>query len=199
LLDSYGTERKPHVRSIVSSAKSFGLIIGELDEAAARQRDARLRQELEGGKAETVRQKFIPGLQEGWIDSSAGGGTLFVQPWVRNPATGAPSLLDDVTGRGFMVALTDAAALEWVGEDTRAAWERLEGSWVVIGDVDVDVPLPADVLAVEEEEDVFRDFMKSHGAVAAVVRPDRYVYGLAADVGGLRRLVCELNDRFVGR
>ena len=35
LLDTYGEERTPHVRTIVSHAKSFGLIIGELDAQAA--------------------------------------------------------------------------------------------------------------------------------------------------------------------
>jgi 3-(3-hydroxy-phenyl)propionate hydroxylase len=43
LLDSYETERKPHVRSVVASAKEFGKIIGELDPEAAAARDARLR------------------------------------------------------------------------------------------------------------------------------------------------------------
>ena len=65
LLDSYEAERKPHVRTLVSLAKQFGEIIGELDPAAARVRDATLRGQLERGEAETVRQRFIPGLSAG--------------------------------------------------------------------------------------------------------------------------------------
>ena len=87
LLDSYEAERKPHVRTLVALAKQFGEIIGELDPAAARVRDATLRGQLERGETETVRQRFIPGLSAGVIDTGRAhrrlSGTLFVQPRVR--------------------------------------------------------------------------------------------------------------------
>ena len=71
LLDSYEVERKPHVRPVVAMAKEFGKIIGELDLAAAKARDRRLRAELVAGKAETIRQKFIPDLKDGMIAPAA--------------------------------------------------------------------------------------------------------------------------------
>src|SRR6202521_1965566 len=84
LLDSYEVERKPHVRSVVASAKEFGKIIGELDHEAAVARDARLRAELKSGTAETIRQKFIPDLASGLIACGAKlAGGLFVQLQVR--------------------------------------------------------------------------------------------------------------------
>lgn len=203
MLDTYGMERKPHVRTIVSFAKSFGQIIGELDVEAAKRRDVSLRAELESGKAETVRQKFIPGLAGGLIDTDASGvpahgaGSLFVQPRVRIGGCAPAELLDAVIGAGFLLASTQPAVLEWLDAQTRAAWERLEGKWAVIGDEDI--PVPPQVIAAREEEDVFRDFMAKQGARAVLVRPDRYVYGFAADAASLRRLVRELHDRVFGQ
>lgn len=205
LFDTYGVERKPHVRTIVSTAKSFGLIIGELDVEAARCRDARLKAELDSGRAETVRQNFIPGLAGGLVATDAeglpapGAGTLFVQPRVRvaGSAPAVPSgdvLLDDVTGVGFLLAATEACVAEWLDAKTREAWQRLDGKWVVIGDTDGAVP-PQVIVALEEEEGIFRDFMAKHGARAVVVRPDGYVYGVAADPSGLRRLVRALHEQ----
>jgi 3-(3-hydroxy-phenyl)propionate hydroxylase len=69
LLDTYQIERAPHVGAVVKSAKELGEIIGELDPIAARSRDIRLRAELQGGRAPTVRQKLIPDLQAGLIAS----------------------------------------------------------------------------------------------------------------------------------
>ena len=42
-------ERKTHVQNVVAQAKELGLIIGELDVAAANKRDARLRAERSSG------------------------------------------------------------------------------------------------------------------------------------------------------
>jgi len=199
LLDTYGIERQPHVRTIVSFAKSFGLIIGELDVEAAKSRDVRLRAELESGKAETVRQKFVPGLAAGLIDTDASGaatpgaGSLFVQPKVRTGRSAPAVLLDGLTDDGFLLASTEPGVIEWLDATTRAAWQRLEGKWVVIGDPEI--PVSPQVITAGEEEGIFRDFMASQGARAVLVRPDRYVYGFAADASDLRRLVRELHDR----
>src|SRR5258708_10770851 len=95
LLDSYEVERKPHVRSVVASAREFGKIIGELDPAAAVARDERLRADLKSGKAETIRQKFIPDLVGGLSASDAQLACgLFAQPQVRIPG-GRVKSLDD--------------------------------------------------------------------------------------------------------
>ena len=90
LLDSYQAERKPHVEALVGFAKKAGEVIGELDLAAARARDALLRGQLERGEAETIRQRFIPNLTGGVIDAASGpaAGTLFVQPRVGEAGDG---------------------------------------------------------------------------------------------------------------
>jgi 3-(3-hydroxy-phenyl)propionate hydroxylase len=202
ILDTYGIERKPHVRTIVSLAKSFGLIIGELDPEAARSRDVRLRAELESGQAETVRQKFIPGLTAGIIATDASGtpkpgaGSLFVQPRVRKHGSTATALLDDMTGACFLLASEEPGVLEWLDPKTRDQWLRLKGKMTVIGGAHAS--LPPEVITVSEDDGIFREFMAQHGARAVLVRPDRYVYGVASNADSLRQMVGELHDRIFG-
>ena len=200
LLDSYGEERTPHVRTVVAHAKAFGLIIGELDEAAARERDERLEAELRSGRAETVRQKFIPGLSTGVLDRDAdgrpvgGAGTLELQPWVQ-PAGDAGAQwrrLDDCLPAGFRLLGDDPAVLGWLDADRAAFWQRLGGRAVLIGDQ----ALPAGVsaLALRERDTVFADWLAGLGARVALVRPDHYVYGTARDAAGLCRLLDRLRE-----
>jgi 3-(3-hydroxy-phenyl)propionate hydroxylase len=194
LLDTYGVERKPHVRTIVSHAKSFGLIIGELDEAAARERDARLLEAMAAGKAETVRQKFIPGLQSGLIDMDAksqpraGAGTLFVQPWVQ---TGSEPFrrLDDLVTLGFLLVSASGESLGWLDVDSTKKWQRLQGQQVLVQSDSSLISNTPSVLIVTERDGVFRKWLDELDAVVVLVRPDHYVYGSAKNATELKRLV----------
>ncbi|MBR1161575.1 bifunctional 3-(3-hydroxy-phenyl)propionate/3-hydroxycinnamic acid hydroxylase [Bradyrhizobium elkanii] len=191
LLDSYEIERKPHVRAVVASAKEFGKIIGELDPVAAVERDVRLRADLKAGKAETIRQKFIPDLVSGLIARDAAlAGRLFVQPHVRAP-DGRTCRLDDLLKLEFAIVTTAAAPMAWLSEASSSAWQRLSGERVVItasgksSDSD-------GLLTVIERDGLFADWMRQHDATAVVVRPDRYVFGAARNAGELNMLVEQL-------
>ncbi|MDH2383937.1 bifunctional 3-(3-hydroxy-phenyl)propionate/3-hydroxycinnamic acid hydroxylase [Bradyrhizobium sp. CER78] len=191
LLDSYEIERKPHVRAVVASAKEFGKIIGELDPAAAAERDVRLRADLKAGTAETIRQKFIPDLVSGLIARDTDlAGRLFVQPHVRAP-DGRTCRLDDLLKPEFAIVTAAAAPMAWLSDESRAAWQHLAGERVVIttsgesGDAD-------GVLSVVERDGLFADWMRQHGAAAVIVRPDRYVFGAAGNADELNLLVGQL-------
>jgi 3-(3-hydroxy-phenyl)propionate hydroxylase len=197
LLDTYTEERKRHVRTVVGHAKAFGLIIGELDEHAARERDKRLEVDLLSGKAEMVRARFTPGLEVGLIDRdaegvpTAGAGELFVQPWVRE-AGAHWQRLDDVVGANFAIVTTSADVLSALDEEAIASWRALAGRFVCVHD-----PVTGDMrdtLVLQEREALLSDWLRNLGAVAALVRPDRYVYGVACSAEELRRLVRELAD-----
>lgn len=200
LLDTYSEERMPHVRTIVAHAKAFGLIIGELDEQRADERDRRLAQELASGKSETVRQRFIPSLTGGLIDKddmgqpAQGAGTLFVQPWVsreRGPAT----QLDEFLDGEFLLVSTSSDALNWMDDDTSRLWKQLAGQSIVIRSA-----VEADAFAGEsvvERDGVFRDWLSAIGATIVLVRPDHYVYGSASTPTQLRRLVRNLHTSLV--
>ncbi len=196
VLHTYGPERKPHVRTIVGHAKSFGMIIGELDPVAAANRDARLEAELLSGKAETVRQKFIPGLSGGLIDLDAqqqpqpGAGALFPQPWVRS-GDGRERRLDDVCAPGFLLVGDVDGLASWLDPQAGTLWAQLRGSLVEIRSAPLG-SATSGALHVQERDGVFASWLAAHRARVALVRPDHYVYGCAADPAGLGALVRRL-------
>jgi 3-(3-hydroxy-phenyl)propionate hydroxylase len=187
LLDSYEVERKPHVEALVGFAKKAGEVIGELDVAAARARDALLRGQLERGEAETIRQRFIPNVTGGVIDAASGpvAGTLFVQP--RVGAAGEGELLDDVVEPRFLLATASGEAQSWLSAASLDVWRRIGGERIVIGTDGV--ADPGGIRRFAERGRLFADWMTQHGARAVVVRPDRYVYGIARDADGLNRVI----------
>jgi 3-(3-hydroxy-phenyl)propionate hydroxylase len=210
LLDSYEQERKPHVRSVVATAKALGLVIGELDPAAARIRDETLRAQLARGEVETIRQRLIPNLDSGVIDhdpAARGAGTLFVQPRVKRlthtGAAGEPLLLEDLLRFRFLIATSSAHAQAWLSAQSLALWQRLRGERMVIGSPgqlrSLQGVASEAVQYVEETGSLFADWMLQMGCSAVVVRPDRYVFGMAADAQQLNRLVAAVGELVFGR
>jgi len=190
LLDTYQVERAPHVGAVVATAKAFGEIIGELDSAAAKKRDERLREELRSGMAQTIRQKFIPDLRGGLIAAHAkSSGTLFVQPIVYG-LSGERCRLDDLLKPGFVIAAASPETLKWLSDDVMKLWRRIGGEFVVVATEPVQEC--RDVLTVRETEAFFVHWLKENGIAAVVVRPDRYVFGGAENAAELKGLVSEL-------
>lgn len=192
LLDSYESERKPHVRAIVAAAKDFGLIIGELDPVAARARDARLLAELRSGQAQTIRQKFIPDLQNGLIAAGLpAAGILFVQPFVYQD-DGSIARLDDLLAPGFVIVAASPATINKISPASLARWESLGGHRVVVGSGSG--PSMADGVDVwTETEPLLSDWLRRNDVEAVIVRPDRYVFGGARSADELNDLIALLS------
>jgi 3-(3-hydroxy-phenyl)propionate hydroxylase len=208
LLDSYESERKPHVRAVVASAKQLGQIVGELDPTRAADRDRRLRAAMTDGRTETVRQKYIPDLGAGIVDPESGGGTLFVQPRILSD-DGAAMLLDDAIAPGFLIAARDPAILGKLTPASRALWQSIGGTAVIITPSDRQSAAackPPDHCAqslphkhVIEADGLFTALLEQHGAAAVLVRPDRYIYAMARDADALDAAVARLNDQLGGQ
>lgn len=156
LLDSYGTERKAHVRELTSRIKGVGAVICERDPERARARDARLLADCGGVVKDTPRQDVLPRLEAGLLaaQDSTGRGTLFPQPRLRQTR----ALMDDVAGHGWrFVSAAGAQGL---------------------------APVPDGITHVDlgrtpEAEGVVAAWMDRHRCDAALVRPDHYVFGTA--------------------
>jgi 3-(3-hydroxy-phenyl)propionate hydroxylase len=178
VLSTYAEERKPHVSTIVALAKEFGLIIGELDPVKANARDKKLRAELQSGQAQTNRQKFIPDLTGGLIAPGApAAGTLFPQPDI--VTLSGTAMLDDVLAPEFLIAAVSPDVLKALTPESLAIWDGLRGQRIV----------------VKETGTLFADWLQQHGIVAAVVRPDRAVFGGARTADELNALVATLAAR----
>ncbi|GAA0761588.1 bifunctional 3-(3-hydroxy-phenyl)propionate/3-hydroxycinnamic acid hydroxylase [Ideonella azotifigens] len=191
LLDTYGKERRPHVRATTAASIALGRVICERDPQRARERDARLLEEHGGSIRTTIRQNMIPDLTGDLVaEDTSGAGTLFPQPLIR--ARGAePVLLDEVTGPCVRVACAGPLA----PEDAAALMAALPagGRLIVLEDDDADPP--GEVVAVREEGPVIGPWLAQLGAMIAVVRPDHYVFGTAGDVQGALRLLARLRER----
>ncbi len=166
LLDSYGSERAPHVHAFIDLAVRLGAIIQTTDPEAARARDAKFK----AGQPE-IFQFPTPRLGPGvWQGEQAPVAQVFPQPQLDDGR-----LLDAVLGLHFAV-IGEPALLDGVGTETQALW-RAQG--VVV--------LPAHDRQV-------RDWLQQHGLRAVLLRPDRYIAGVAQTPAELDDLSTLLPD-----
>ena len=161
LLDSYGAERQAHVRELTTRLKGIGAVICERDVEKAKSRDAKLLADCGGVVKDTPRQDVLPALVGGLTWNSPGAGALFPQPRL---ASG--ELMDRRFGHGWRL-VSDGSLLV-------SALPRLA---------------LVDMRLHPEAEGVATAWLERHGVRAALLRPDHYVLGTAADAAGLAALL----------
>jgi 3-(3-hydroxy-phenyl)propionate hydroxylase len=174
LLDTYGEERKRHVRELTSRIKAIGAVICERDTAAARQRDAALLEACGGVVVSVPRQNVLPPLEAGLVDVTRhpANGTLFPQPWV---AQGEKRRrLDDVAGAGWRLMLDGAGTGLGLSEMLAG---KLKASTIVVG-----------AGGHLEAEGIVARWFAQYACRAALVRPDNYVYGVASSAADIARM-----------
>ena len=161
LLDTYESERKLHAQLWVEQAANAANFVQTTDAAVAQQRDAFIR--ANPASVAPINPALGPGLHQGGVDDRAG--RLSIQPILADGIR-----LDDMVGVHFVVATTRAL---W-GELTRdmRAWLEDDGDVVVLLD-------PAKAGQILDDT----------GAAAVVIRPDRYILGLAEDASALEHLL----------
>jgi 3-(3-hydroxy-phenyl)propionate hydroxylase len=160
LLDSYGKERKAHVRELTSRIKGVGALVCERDVDKARSRDQKLLADCAGVVKDTPRQNVLPALSTGLIFSSPGAGTLFPQPRLQSGP-----LMDEVHGYTW----------RWITDGT-LKMAAPPGVTTI------------DLAVQPEAEGVVALWMQRHGVHAALVRPDHYVFASASNVADAQNL-----------
>ncbi len=180
LLDTYAEERSRHVYTLTSRIKEIGRHICERDPEAARLRDASLLKQG-GGSAPTVtRQEIVPGLEAGLLGPRDGNatGTLFPQPWISSSE--GSTLLDDMVGHGWRLFLdgrqVDASELE-----------QALVTAVVIGG-----------RGLSERDGVVANWFDRQQCVAALVRPDHYVYTVLRSLDETRPVLQAVSNELRG-
>jgi 3-(3-hydroxy-phenyl)propionate hydroxylase len=181
LLDSYTPERKGHVTALTTRIKAIGKIIGERDVAKARARDAHLLEECGGTVKAMPRQEVQPPLQNGLLSAllHRRRGTIFPQPWLLT-STGERYRMDDAVGTGWRVVLAPHA-----GQDVRQAASASNNLSARV------VQLGTPTLA--EADGLLASWFVENNAVAAIVRPDHYVYGVCHNAGELSEQLSALD------
>jgi 3-(3-hydroxy-phenyl)propionate hydroxylase len=184
LLDTYQAEREPHVRAVIAAAIAAGRYICERDSGVARKRDETLRAAM-GQPAPASASDLIPPIRAGIIDENGkerpGTGARFIQPFV--DFGGRRVLLDDATGGGFVLLASSADVVANLAEAELESFGRIGGQTLVIGE------------AVADSDGDLVAWFAAHGAVAVLLRPDFYVYGIARDAVDLARLMAALRFR----
>jgi 3-(3-hydroxy-phenyl)propionate hydroxylase len=190
LLDTYETERRPHVKSMADASVGMSKVF--LARSAWK---ARLRDRFFAGiqKVPRIRRairnmEFKPGAVYGCGAFVHGGrrgrgdvqGLLFPQYPVTDAAR-ATVLSDEVLGDGFALVVSGADA----GAVRHDAWARLGARVVAL--------LPAGAAprgdAMVDDTGKIGAWMAARGVQVALVRPDRFVFGAgdAADVPEMAR------------
>jgi 3-(3-hydroxy-phenyl)propionate hydroxylase len=182
LLDSYGAERRPHVRAMVDLSVRMGAVMMTRSRARATARDLsftvgqrlplfrRFFREMRFKPPATYKSGLFVGHGEGGVV-----GSMLVQPWVLDDQ-GTLMRLDAVTGTGFALLgiEVDAAAL---GALSAGLWTRLEAPRI---HVTLDDRLPratAGAVAVADADGLLAEQLDALRGKVVLVRPDRYIAG----------------------
>lgn len=163
LLDTYETERFPHVETYVALAAKMANQIENMEMPAADGPN----DEPETTKIEPLRPRLGPGIRADDEDQLAG--TLSPQPKLADG-----KLMDDAVGYRFAV-VGDLACLDEVSDNTKASLQAL------------------DAVVLTEETGELADWIAGRNVSAVIIRPDRYVYGSARSGAELDALVGKLH------
>jgi 2-polyprenyl-6-methoxyphenol hydroxylase-like FAD-dependent oxidoreductase len=180
ILDSYQQEREPHVRFITEKAIELGRVQTMRDPHEAEVRDARMIAErLANQKPDKL---VYPPLSGAMVSND---GDLFPQGLVSSSSRTA--LFDDVVGTGWLLVVSEATILSDLPASAREGFRKLGGHEVSFALTSMFEP--ADL---SDTGGVYSRWFAASGCVAAIVRPDGYVYGTALDAQELAGLAKQL-------
>lgn len=179
LLETYETERSPHVRKICLRAIRLGRIIQSRNRRLARIRNQLLRLAMRTpwlrARMERAFLSKVP-LERGMLNGRLGGGELFVQPRVRPVEQDRRQQevrpLDELLGKHLAVlVLADAA---WPGlHEAFPALADLPHKVLRVLQIGDELPWENGLVDVDG---TLLDALARHNASGVVLRPDRYVY-----------------------
>jgi 3-(3-hydroxy-phenyl)propionate hydroxylase len=158
LLDSYETERSPHVREVVEAAIAFGRVVCETNPERAQERDRRFL--APDGSGTDLLSFRLPRLNQGPLVLEGGGG-LFPQPMMNG------ILLDDVVGQRFFILSRTPSGLG----STMDWWLNHMNAYVASPD--------------EAKHPALLAWLDRNQTDVVVVRPDRYVLGIGKTLGDM--------------
>jgi hypothetical protein len=163
LLDSYASERLPHVRVFTEFSVMLGGVICVLDPASAAGRDAHML----GPGADAEDRYPDPPLSPSSVLRAADpqAGRLSLQG--RVAVNGRVGLFDDLLGWGFVLLGLDHDPKAALAPDQRQFLDRLELKAIGIGEG----------TAVDDIDGSYRAWFAALGARAVIVRPDFYLFG----------------------
>lgn len=189
VLDTYGTERSAHVQHAIGMSVELGKVICVTDTSEAARRDAFMI-DCAADPERALPPLPPPLLTDGLLARGrSGAGRLSRQARVCH--RGRTGLLNEVAGRGFVVAsTTDPRTV--LSSRQRAFLERIGARLLHL--VAPGTRVDEEVGAVDVDGFYVPHFTED-GLAGVVVRPDHYVFGTAATPDGFARLVDDLEEQ----
>ncbi len=184
LLDTYPSERLPHVRAVIGLSIALGRVICVADPDEAAERDRRMATEQHERSAPIASE--LPPLGPGCFAEGDAARRLFVQGRVRRGEV--EGLFDDVVGAGF-------ALVSPHGDPAAHLPPDLAGYFASLGGVTAHVAPEA---PVADLTGAYARWFAATGAAVALQRPDFAVFGTAPTLEGTAGLVSALRDRLSG-
>ena len=182
LLDTYGPERKEHVRHFVAASMALGEVICITDPAQAKDRDTAMRSDFLAGAEQPPRP--LPRLGTGFFDVSAAGGLLSIQTVVRGER--GTGLFDDVVAHDGYLIVNGPEHLATLNREQRGALDQRGLVCVAVGET-------PGAGTVADVDGTLAAWFEEHCAIGILVRPDYYIFGVAEERDGVALLV----DRYL--
>ncbi|MEL6689635.1 MAG: bifunctional 3-(3-hydroxy-phenyl)propionate/3-hydroxycinnamic acid hydroxylase [Pseudomonadota bacterium] len=166
VLDSYESERKEHAKHYIQFSQDLGDIICIADEAKAAERDARMIADLKARGGEPITGDLVELGEGAWIKSPTAG-ELSPQGVVR--FEGREDRFDQAVGHGWFILSLKGSAEGLLTPAQEAAWSRLGGRVLSVGEF-------------EPQDTTYADW----GADYVILRPDFYTAATATSADELR-------------
>jgi 3-(3-hydroxy-phenyl)propionate hydroxylase len=153
ILDTYQKEREPHVRFIIEGAIGMGRVVCVQDPQAAAMRDQGM---IAARAAQTALTPLpgLPALAAGFLHPSKRAGEILPQTAHAKLANGQRGKLDDLLTEGFVLLTKQAAS----------ALPPNVKQFILGSDI-------------TDETGRLDKWLDETGSSAALIRPDRYVFG----------------------
>lgn len=172
ILDTYQSEREPHVRAVIEKGIELGRIQTVRDPKLAAERDARLlAQRAEMHVPEKLR---FPGLGPGLRTDTPQAGHLMPQGMVA--AEQRKGRFDEIVGTGFVLLVDER-------HGNSAPPPHADLRVVTLG-VDID----------DTDDGTYTSWFDEHSCAAVLWRPDFYIYGTASTAAEISALVNALES-----
>ena len=179
VLDSYEVERAPDVERYTQISYQTGRIVKQ--ELSDTEMAAMMPQP--GVEPPPSPLLAPPRVHGGWLTGEAGDASV-VGKYVPQPrvsrCNGRSDLLDRVIGNGFVLLGDSGDPASLLTAEQRTQWDALGATYHAVRSPDQCSELPSDIIDYEGQ---LLTWMRSFGARAIAVRPDRFV--AAADTSGL--------------
>ena len=188
LIDTYTSERLPHVQGTIQFSVELGKIICISDPEEARMRDQHMiavhRQADQGGLPQP---SFLPGPGI-FLEGDPLAGHLFLQREVERE--GSQGLFDDLVGSGFCLISTVGDPAEHLSPDDEAFFTSIGGQSVSLSsNEDEHAGHVIDITGA------YAEWFEANTCAVVLTRPDCAIYGTTPDLAGAVKLVRSLREQ----